>query len=109
MTNIYFGQVIGAWPQQFTTYKTRHKNNWPEIIATLKACNIRSCSMYKKNGALFAYYEYSGNNFHTDLFKLRSDDKTRDWWETFKPMLQPKIKQMKIEWLTNMEMLFLMD
>ena len=36
-------------------------------------------SIYKKNGVLFACFEYTGNDFEADLLKMCIDVRTQEW------------------------------
>lgn len=41
MTSIQFGQIIEIRPEQFDRYKSHHVTDWPDVLATIKACNIQ--------------------------------------------------------------------
>lgn len=109
MKTIRFGQIIGIRPEQFDRYKSYHISVWPEILATIKACNIQNYYILNKNGFLFACFEYTGNDFGADMLKMCNNQITREWWEIFKPMQQPVTKCLKDKWRTDMEEIFHLD
>ena len=60
---MHVGQVIGIQPEKLEEYKRYHAAVWPEVLAMITECNIRNYSIYHKDGLLFAYFEYVGNDF----------------------------------------------
>jgi len=72
-----YGQTIGVDPQQFEKYKAYHAAVWPEVLEMITACNIRNYSIFHKDGQLFAYFEYVGEDFAADMAKMAADPKTR--------------------------------
>ena len=104
-----FGQVIGVDPVQFEKYKKYHTAVWPEVLEMITACNIRNYSIYHKDGLLFAYMEYTGDDFAADMAKMAADSKTREWWDVMMPMQQPLATRANGEWWANMEELFHLD
>ena len=79
-----FGQIIGVDPQNFERYKEYHAAVWPEVLAMITACNISNYSIFHKDGLLFAYMEYSGDDFGADMAKMAADPKTQEWWAIMK-------------------------
>ena len=57
------GQLIGLKSGKLEEYKRYHANVWPEIASKIKECNIQNYSIFHKDGMLFAYFEYTGNDF----------------------------------------------
>ncbi len=84
-----FGSVIGVKPEKLEYYKKLHAAPWPEINAMIKACNIRNYSIYYKDGLLFSYYEYVGDDYEADMAKMAADPKTQEWWDECKPCQHP--------------------
>ena len=52
-----YGTVIRLKPGALDEYVRLHEAVWPEVLATISACNIRNYSIYYQNGLLFAYLE----------------------------------------------------
>ncbi len=42
---------------------------------------------------LFAYLEYTGNDFEEDMAKMAADPKTQEWWDIMMPMQKPVADQ----------------
>jgi L-rhamnose mutarotase len=79
------------------------------VLATIRACNIRNYSIYHKDGFLFAYYEYLGNDHDADMARMAADPKTREWWSIMMPMQEPLATRAEGEWWARMEEVFHTD
>ena len=104
-----FGQIIGVDPQKFEDYKKYHAAVWPEILEMITACNIANYSIFHKDGMLFAYFEYVGEDFAADMAKMSVDPKTLEWWDIMMPMQRPVENRLAGEWWANMEEVFHLD
>jgi L-rhamnose mutarotase len=104
-----FGQVIRVKPEHFDRYRAYHAKVWPEILETIRQCNIRNYSIYHKDGQLFAYFEYHGNDFAADMAKMAADPKTQEWWSIMMPMQDPLPSRAEGEWWATMEEVFHTD
>src|SRR6266513_1566379 len=63
-------QLIGVKPEQIEAYERIHAAVWPEVLATIHACNIRNYSIFRHEHLLFAYFEYVGEDFASDMAKM---------------------------------------
>jgi L-rhamnose mutarotase len=104
-----FGQLIGIKPDRIEEYKTYHARVWPEVLATIRGCNIRNYSIFLQGDLLFAYFEYVGDDFAADMAKMAADPKTQEWWTIMNPMQTPLESRAKGEWWTRMEEVFHTD
>ncbi|HNW56566.1 MAG TPA: L-rhamnose mutarotase [Bacteroidales bacterium] len=104
-----FGQVIGVRPEYFERYKEYHEKVWPEVLDTIKKCNIQNYSIFHKDGTLYSYLEYTGNDFAADMAKMAADPKTQEWWSIMEPMQDPVASRKSGEWWADMEELFHLD
>jgi L-rhamnose mutarotase len=104
-----FGQIIGVKPESFEEYKAYHAAVWPEVLKMITACNIRNYSIYHKDGLLFAYFEYVGDDFAADMAKMAADPVTLEWWKVMKPMQDPLATRAEGEWWSDMEEVFHLD
>ncbi len=104
-----FGQIIGVDPEQFEKYKACHAAVWPEILKMITTCNIRNYSIFHKDGLLFAYIEYWGEDFESDMAKMAADPKTQEWWSVMMPMQKPLSSRATGEWWADMEEVFHLD
>jgi len=103
------GSVIRVRPDKYDEYKELHAAVWPEVLAKLRECNIRNYSIYFKDGFLFSYFEYTGDDFEADMAKMAADPKTQEWWKVTDPCQRPLPTRAEGEWWAEMEELFHMD
>jgi L-rhamnose mutarotase len=101
-----FGQLIGVKQEALEEYKKYHAAVWPEILDKITECNIKNYSIYYKDGLLFAYFEYHGDDFDADMQKMADDPKTQEWWAVMKPMQEPLETRKEGEWWADMEEVF---
>ena len=104
-----FGQVIGIKPEKLAEYKRLHADVWPDVLKMITECNIRNYSIYYKNGLLFSYYEYVGNDYQADMNKMAADPTTQKWWDVCKPCQSPVENRQEGEWWADMEEFFHLD
>jgi L-rhamnose mutarotase len=104
-----FGQLIGVKADRLEEYKKYHAAVWPEILDMIRQCNIRNYSIFYKDGLLFAYFEYTGNDFDADMAKMAADPKTQEWWDIMKPMQSPIETRAEGEWWATLEEVFHTD
>jgi len=103
------GGVIKAKPEKIDDYKKLHAAPWPEINAMIKECNIQNYSIYFKDGYLFSYYEYTGNDYDADMAKMAADPKTQEWWDECVPCLTPLETRKEGELWASMEEVYHLD
>ena len=103
------GQLIGVRPERLAEYTRYHAKVWPEILAMIRACNIRNYSIYLKDGLLFAYYEYVGTDHDADMAKMAADPRTQEWWAIMKPLQKPLDTRAPGEWWSEMQEVFHID
>jgi L-rhamnose mutarotase len=103
------GQIIGVKPEDFERYKQYHAAVWPEVLDMIRKCNIRNYSIFHKDNRLFAYFEYTGNDFNADMAKMAEDAKTQEWWAIMEPMQDPVPNRAQGEWWATMEEVFHAD
>ena len=101
-----FGQVIRVRPEKLEEYKALHADPWPEILATITACNIRNYSIFTFDGLLFAYFESVGQDWEADAARMAADPKTQEWWSYTDPCQEPMVPESRGEWWVNMEEVF---
>jgi L-rhamnose mutarotase len=104
-----YGQLIQVKPEVLEEYKKYHADVWPGVLDMIRECNIRNYSIYLKDGYLFAYFEYHGNDFDADMAKMALDPTTQEWWDIMMPMQEPLPTRAEGEWWANMEEVFHTD
>jgi L-rhamnose mutarotase len=104
-----YGSVIRVKPDKLQEYKRYHAQVWPEILDMIRQCNIRNYSIYYKDGYLFSYYEYSGEDYPADMAKMAADPKTQEWWAIMMPIQDPLYTRRPGEWWAEMDEVFHTD
>ncbi|MDQ1913596.1 L-rhamnose mutarotase [Paenibacillus sp. GD4] len=104
-----YGSVIKVREEKLEEYKRLHASVWPGVLNMIHACNIRNYSIYYKDGYLFSYFEYHGENYEADMAKMAADPETRRWWELCDPCQEPLETRKEGEWWAEMEEVFHTD
>lgn len=88
-----FAWVTGLNPDRAAYYKQLHANPWPDVNRMIKKANIQNFSIYLREiegrSYLFAYLEYTGQNFDADMKKMAADPETQRWWKETDPCQVP--------------------
>ena len=105
------GSVIGIHPDRIAEYKRLHAAIWPQVAATIAACNIRNYTIFLREpeNLLFGYYEYHGTDLAADLTRMGEDEATREWWALCGPMQEPLATRTEGDWWAAMEPVFHQD
>ncbi len=101
--------VIKVKPEKLELYKKLHANPWPEVMAKLKEVNIQNYSIYYRDGLLFSYLEYTGNDFDADMKIMAADSITREWWKLTDPCQEPVDSAEEGVWWADLEEVFHLD
>jgi L-rhamnose mutarotase len=104
-----YGSVIKLKPEKLDEYKQLNANVWPEVLKMIRECNIRNYSIYYKDGFLFSYFEYHGDDFAADMKKMAADPHTQAWWKLTDPCQEPLETRKEGEWWASMEEFFHTD
>ena len=104
-----YASVIKVKLDRLEEYKRYHQAVWPEVLATIRACNIRDYSIFLKDDLLFGYFEYHGCDFAADMAKMAADPKTQEWWAVMQPMQQALDSRASGEWWAEMQEVFHTD
>jgi L-rhamnose mutarotase len=105
------GSVIGLRPEKIAEYKALHANAWPEVLATISACNIRNYVIYLREpeNLLFASFEYHGDDWAADQAKMAADPVTQKWWAVCMPCQRKLDTAAEADWWAPMEEVFFHD
>ncbi len=101
-----YGSVIKLRPEKEQEYRRLHAEPWPGVLAMIHACHIRNYSIYLKDGFLFSYFEYLGDDFAADMARMAQDPTTRQWWTLTDPCQEPLETRKPGEWWAAMEEVF---
>ena len=104
-----YGSVIKVAPGRLEEYKRLHAAVCDSVKKMIKECNLQNYSIYYKDGYLFSYYEYTGNDYAADMAKMAADPETQRWWTFCEPCQQPLESRAEGEWWATMEEVFHLD
>lgn len=104
-----YGHVIGVRPERLEEYKRLHAAVWPDVLDRIRACHIRNYSIFYRDGYLFSYFEYTGDDFEADMAEMAADPTTQRWWALCKPCQEPVPTRDEGEWWAPMEEVFHCD
>ncbi len=96
-------------PGVLDEYKKYHAETWPGVLNAIKKNNIRNYSIFHKNGYLFSYFEYIGQDYEKDMANIAKDPDTIKWWQIMEPMQEPVTGRFPGEWWAAMEEVFHTD
>ncbi len=101
-----FGSVIRVRPECFDEYRRHHAAVWPTVLATITRCHIRNYTIFHRDGVLFGYFEYWGEDFDADMRLMAEDPETRRWWSIMEPMQDPYPERPEGAWWAPMDEVF---
>jgi len=101
-----YGMVLRVRPERFEEYKRCHKAVWPGVLRRITESKITNYSIYHREGWLFAYFEYRGDDFEADMRGMAADPETLRWWDVMQPMQDPLPSRAPGEWWAPMEEVF---
>lgn len=104
-----YGTVLRVAPGKLQDYLTLHAAVWPSVLKMIKECNLQNYSIYYKDGWLFSYYEYVGNDYAADMAKMAADPETQRWWSLTEPCQEPLPTRKDGEWWAEMDEIFHLD
>ncbi len=81
-----YAQVLGLPAEHLEEYARLHAAVWPEVLKTIHDCHLRNYSIFYRDGLLFAYFEYDGDDFEADMARMAADPKTQQWWAINEPL-----------------------
>ncbi len=106
---IRYGQVIKVKPEKLDEYIALHADPWPGVNKMIGECNIRNYSIYYRDGYLFAYFEYTGEDFDADMKKMAADSLTQEWWKLCDPCQEPVESAGEGVWWASLEEVYHLD
>lgn len=101
--------VIRLRPEHEQTYRQLHAAAWPSVLAGLRKANITNYSIFLRDGLLFSYLEYTGDDYAADTARIAADPETQRWWQLTDPCQQPLDSVVEGEWWAPAEEVFHAD
>jgi len=80
-----FGSVIRLRPAMEEEYLRLHANVWPEVLRQIHDSGMHNYTIFLRDGWLFSYFEYVGDDFEADMARMAADPTTQDWWKLTDP------------------------
>ena len=72
-------------PEKIEDYRKLHAAVWPDVLKTIKECNLQNYSISIMGDMVVAYFEYTGTDYDADMDKMAADPITQEWWKHTKP------------------------
>jgi L-rhamnose mutarotase len=101
--------VIKLHPEREGEYRRLHAEVWSEVLAVLKQAQVSNYSIFLRDGYLFSYLEYTGDDFAADMDTVASDPVTRRWWALTAPCQLRLESAGEEEWWAPAEEVFHLD
>ena len=87
-------------------YRRLHADVWPEVLATLRRAHVTNYSIFLRDGVLFSYLEYTGDDYESDMQAIADDETTQRWWQLTDPCQEPVATAGEGEWWASAEEVF---
>ena len=101
--------VIRLLPEREAEYVQLHADVWPAVLDALRAANMTNYSIFYRDGLLFSYLEYTGDDYDADTERIAADEATRRWWELTDPCQAPLATAEDGQWWAPAKELFHLD
>lgn len=101
-----FGSLIKLRPVYEERYIILHAHTFPGVLDRIYKSNIRNFSIFLRDGILFSFMDYIGDDYGADMAKIAEDPVTQDWWKLTDPMQEPFEDRKEGEWWFSMEEIF---
>jgi L-rhamnose mutarotase len=109
MTVRRIASVIRLRPEKEAEYRALHADAWPGILSALRAAHVTNYSIFLRDGLLFSYLEYTGDDYDIDMARVAADETTRRWWQLTDPCQQPLDSAAEGQWWAPAEEVFHLD
>lgn len=101
-----FGDVIRVPAEKYAEYVEKHDNIWPSIVEMMRQAHVENFTIFHRDGYLFKYYEYTGDDYEADMKKL-NDNELHQQWLAFTAVCQKPVEFAKEdEWWSSMDDIF---
>lgn len=101
-----FGDVIRVPADKYAEYVEKHDNIWPSIVEMMRQAHIENFTIFHRDGYLFKYYEYTGDDYEADMAKLSSIEEHQKWLDFTAVCQQPVDSAKEGEWWAPMDNIF---
>lgn len=101
-----YGHLIHLKPEYRERYIALHAHPFPELLDRMRAAGLRNYSIFLRDGVLFSYYEYVGDDFAADMDAMAENETVQDWWTLTDPMQEPLPARDEGAWWAAMEEIY---
>lgn len=101
-----YGMAIRVKPEMLEAYRQLHANTWPQVLEQISRSNIKNYSIFYRDGLLFSYFEYHGDDYEGDMARMAEDPVTQAWWKLTDPCQEPLEGAAEGEWWAPLEEVF---
>jgi L-rhamnose mutarotase len=101
--------VVQLRPEHEIEYRRLHADVWPGVLATLRRVGVRNYSIFLRDGLLFSYLEYTGDDWTAAQAEIAADPETQRWWQLTDAMQEPLKTTAEGEWWAPAEEVFHLD
>jgi L-rhamnose mutarotase len=98
--------VIRLLPEKEASYRSLHAEVWPGVLDTLRANGVTNYSIFLRDGLLFSYLEYVGDDYEASMARIGEDPVTREWWQHTDPCQSPVESAQPGQWWAPLEEVF---
>lgn len=109
MTVLRVSSIIKLRPEKEVEYRALHEAVWPDVLETLRASGITNYSIFLRDGMLFSYLEFTGDDYEMAMVNVASDEATQKWWKLTDPCQQQLDSVTANEWWAGAEEIFHLD
>jgi len=106
MRRVIFGQIGKLKKDKIDEYCRLHENAWPDVLNTISECNLENYSIFLHDDLVFAYFEYIGEDYKSDMEKMARDPVTQEWWTHTKPCFEKYAIDPSDEFYHDMKQIF---
>ena len=79
------------------------------MLTALRRVGVENYSIFLRDGLLFSYLEYTGDDWAAAQAEVAADPETQRWWQLTDPMQQPLPSAAEGEWWASAEEVFHVD
>lgn len=89
-----FGRVIGIKEESLNEYKNLHADSHPGVRSFVSQACIENFSIYLEKFEdgryyLFSYFEYTGDDYDSDMARMAEQPEIESWFSVTDPMQMP--------------------
>ena len=88
MAMVRFSQLDKLKKDKIEEYCRLHADPWPDVLKTITECNLKNYSIFLHGDLVFAYFEYTGEDYDADIAKMAADPITQQWWKHTHPCFE---------------------